>query len=78
MKDGDGWVLNGTKNFITNAPVADLAIVLANTDPAKGSRGITAFVVPTETPGVTVGPPDDKLGIRGAPSAQLFLRLRRG
>ncbi len=72
-RDGARWVLNGTKNFITNGPVADLAIVIANTDPAKGSRGITAFLVPTATPGLSFGPPDDKLGIRGAPSAQLFL-----
>jgi butyryl-CoA dehydrogenase len=71
--DGGRWILNGTKNFITNAPVADLAIVLANSDPTKGSRGITAFLVPMPTPGLTIGPPDDKLGIRGAPSAQLFL-----
>ena len=72
-RNGDRWVLNGTKNFITNAPVADLAIVLATTDPAKGGRGITAFLVPMESPGLTLGPPDDKLGIRGAPSAQVFL-----
>ena len=73
VRDGDRWVLNGTKNFITNGPVADLAIVVANTDAAKAARGITAFIVPTKTPGLTFGPPDDKLGIRGAPSAQLFL-----
>ncbi len=73
VRDGERWVLNGTKNFITNGPVADLAIVIANTDPAKGTRGITAFIVPTTTPGLSFGPPDDKLGIRGAPSAQLFL-----
>ncbi len=73
VRDGDRWILNGTKNFITNGPVADLAIVVANTDPAKGTRGITAFLVPTTTPGLSFGPPDDKLGIRGAPSAQLFL-----
>jgi butyryl-CoA dehydrogenase len=73
VRDGDRWVLNGTKNFITNGPVADLAIVIANTDPPKGARGITAFIVPTTTPGLSFGPPDDKLGIRGAPSAQLFL-----
>jgi butyryl-CoA dehydrogenase len=73
VRDGGRWILNGTKNFITNAPVADLAIVLANTDPAKGARGITAFLVPLTTPGLTIGPPDDKLGIRGAPSAQIFL-----
>jgi butyryl-CoA dehydrogenase len=70
---GDGWVLTGTKNFITNAPVADVMILLATTDPTKGSRGITAFAVPMDTPGVKVGPPDGKLGIRGAVSAQVFL-----
>src|SRR5262249_1659743 len=71
-RDGDRWLINGTKNFITNAPVADLIIVFATTDAAKGSRGISAFVVPTGAPGVKIGPPDDKLGIRGAPSAQVF------
>ena len=71
--NGDGWVLNGTKNFITNAPVADVMITFATTDPAKGSRGITAFLIPMDTPGLKVGPPDDKLGIRGALSAQVFL-----
>jgi len=70
---GDGWILNGTKNFITNAPVADLAIVFASTDPTQRSHGISAFLVPTDAPGFKVGPPDDKLGIRGAPSAQIFL-----
>jgi len=73
VKDGAGWRLNGTKNFITNAPVADVMIVFATTDPAKGSRGITAFLVPLDTPGVKVGKDDDKLGIRGARSAQVFL-----
>jgi butyryl-CoA dehydrogenase len=73
VKDGGRWVLNGTKNFITNAPVADVMIVFATTDPAKGSRGITAFIVPMDTPGLKIGPDDDKLGIRGAPSAQVFL-----
>jgi butyryl-CoA dehydrogenase len=73
VKDGARWRLSGTKNFITNAPVADVMIVFATTDPAKGSRGITAFLVPLDTPGVKVGKDDDKLGIRGARSAQVFL-----
>jgi butyryl-CoA dehydrogenase len=73
VRDGAGWRLSGTKNFITNAPVADVMIVFATTDAAKGSRGISAFLVPTDAPGLTIGPPDNKLGIRGAPSAQVFL-----
>jgi butyryl-CoA dehydrogenase len=71
--EGGRWVLNGTKNFVTNGPVAALAIVLAATDPAAGPKGISAFLVPTDSPGLTFGPPDQKMGIRGAPSAQLFL-----
>ncbi len=70
-RDG-GWVLEGTKNFITNAPVADLMLVFATTNAAQGSRGISAFLVPANMPGIEIGRPDDKLGIRGAPSAQVF------
>jgi butyryl-CoA dehydrogenase len=73
VKKGDGWVLNGTKNFITNAPAADLMLVAANTSPGQGARGISVFLVPTNAPGVKVGKPDDKLGIRAAVSAQVFL-----
>src|SRR4029078_13667126 len=73
VRDGDRWVLNGTKNFITNAPVADVMLVFATTDPAKGSKGITAFLVPMDAPALKIGKDDDKLGIRGAPSAQVFL-----
>jgi butyryl-CoA dehydrogenase len=70
---GGGWVLSGTKNFITNAPAADVMLVAANTDPGKGSRGISVFIVPTNTPGVKIGKHDEKMGIRGAQSAQVFL-----
>ncbi len=81
VKKGAGWVLNGTKNFITNAPAADVMLVAANTGrpagaasaPGKGARGISIFLVPTDAPGVKIGKPDDKLGIRGAVSAQVFL-----
>jgi len=72
-REGGRWILNGTKNFVTNGPVAALAIVLASTDPAAGPKGISAFLVPTDSPGLSFGPPDQKMGIRGAPSAQLFL-----
>ncbi|HVZ74366.1 MAG TPA: acyl-CoA dehydrogenase family protein [Polyangia bacterium] len=71
-KAGGGWVLNGTKNFITNAPAAQVLLVAAATDPSKGARGISVFMVPTDAPGVKIGKSDDKLGIRGAESAQVF------
>ncbi len=71
--DGDGWVLAGTKNWITNGPVADVAVLFAMTDRAAGHKGITCFIVPMKTPGVRCGTPDEKLGIRGSKSSQVFL-----
>lgn len=70
-REGDEWVLNGTKNFITNGAFADLTIVFAQTDPEKRHRGIVAFVVEKGTPGFTVGKLEKKLGIRGSDTAQL-------
>ena len=71
--DGDGWILQGTKNWITNGPVADVCVLFAMNDRAAGHKGITAFIVPLKTKGVRVGTPDDKLGIRGSKSSQIFL-----
>jgi butyryl-CoA dehydrogenase len=71
--DGDGWALNGTKNFITNGPNAKLCVLFAMTDSAKGNKGITAFLLPLETKGVTLGKPDRKMGIRASQSCQIFL-----
>jgi acyl-CoA dehydrogenase len=72
-RDGDGWVLNGSKRYITNAPLADLFVVFARTDPEeKGGRGISSFVVEAATPGVTVGPRDAKMGQHGAWTAEVF------
>jgi butyryl-CoA dehydrogenase len=68
-----GYVLNGTKNFVTNGPVADVVLLMASTDTAAGTKGISTFIVDTKLEGVKFGPADDKMGIRGAPSAQLFL-----
>ncbi len=73
VKDGDGWILQGTKNWITNGPVADVCVLFAMNDKAAGHRGITAFIVPMKTKGVRCGTPDDKLGIRGSKSSQIFL-----
>jgi butyryl-CoA dehydrogenase len=68
---GNGWVLNGTKQFITSGQNAQVAIVFAVTDPAAGKKGITAFIVPTDTPGYTVARLEHKLGQRASDTAQL-------
>jgi len=64
-KDGK-WVLSGSKQFVTNGKRAGVAIVFAVTDPEQGKRGISAFIVPTDTPGFNVGAPEHKLGIRAS------------
>src|ERR1700730_11458251 len=64
--EGGSWVLNGTKQFITNGKRAKIAIVFAVTDPELGKKGLSAFIVPTETEGFIVSPPEHKLGIRGS------------
>tara|TARA_B100000678_G_scaffold121700_1_gene101818 strand:+ start:244 stop:1404 length:1161 start_codon:yes stop_codon:yes gene_type:complete len=67
VRDGDHYVLNGTKRYITNANKADLLTVMARTDPdTPGGKGLSAFIVETTTPGVTVGKPEKKMGQQGA------------
>jgi butyryl-CoA dehydrogenase len=73
VRRGNEWVLNGTKNFITNGPVSDVVVLFAMTEPTRGTKGISTFVLAANSPGVKFGPPDDKMGIRGAPSSQIFL-----
>lgn len=70
---GDGYVLNGRKLWITNAGEAGLFIVFANANPEQGYRGITAFLIDRDTPGVTVGKKEDKLGIRASSTCELVL-----
>ena len=72
-RDGDGWVIQGTKNWITNGPVADACVLFAMNDKTLGHKGITAFILPMKTKGVRTGTPDDKLGIRGSKSSQIYL-----
>jgi acyl-CoA dehydrogenase len=72
VKDGDHYILNGSKCFITNGGVADLYTVFANTSPNKGARGITAFVVPRTTPGITIGKVEDKMGQRASNTAEIY------
>ena len=72
--DGDGWILNGAKRYITNAPLADVFMVFARTDPAaKATRGISTFLVPRGTAGLSVGPRDHKMGQFGAWTADVNL-----
>ena len=73
VRDGDGYVISGAKRFITNAPLADLFVVFARTDSgARGTRGISVFLVEADRDGVRVGPKDRKMGQAGAWTAEVF------
>lgn len=72
-RDGEGWVLNGSKTFVTNGPVADVVVIYARTSAKAGPLGVTAFLVPVETPGFTVGKPMAKMGLGTSPMCELFL-----
>ncbi len=71
VKDGDSWVLNGTKNFTTNGGFADLMIAFFNTDKEKGAKGISAFIIDKGTPGFEVGKHENKLGIRSSSTTEM-------
>jgi alkylation response protein AidB-like acyl-CoA dehydrogenase len=72
VRDGDCWVINGTKQFITHGRTGDTMVVMAVTNKTKGSRGITAFIVERGTDGFTVGRKEDKLGIRASSTCELL------
>jgi alkylation response protein AidB-like acyl-CoA dehydrogenase len=74
VRDGDHYVLNGAKTFITNAGHAGLYTVMAATDRARGARGISAFLVEAGAPGLSVGALLHKLGLHGSPTCELFFR----
>ncbi|MBD8137482.1 acyl-CoA dehydrogenase family protein [Bacillus sp. CFBP 13597] len=73
VKNGDKYILNGTKHYITNADVADIFTVMAVTDKDKGAKGITSFIVEKDFPGFRVGSLERKMGLRGSHSAELFI-----
>jgi alkylation response protein AidB-like acyl-CoA dehydrogenase len=73
VRDGDHWVVNGVKRWITDAGVSEYYTVFAATDPGAGSRGISAFVVEKSDPGVSFGAPEKKLGIKGSPTREVYL-----
>lgn len=72
-RDGDRYILNGSKMFITNGPVADVCLLYAKSQPDSGSKGITAFVIECDTPGFEVAQKLTKMGFRGSPTAELVL-----
>lgn len=74
IRDGDDYVLNGVKTFVTNAPVADLFVAYATVDPALGAMGITGFIIDRDTPGLIVGEPLKKMGLRTSPMAEVVFQ----
>jgi alkylation response protein AidB-like acyl-CoA dehydrogenase len=77
VRDGDFYVLNGSKNWVTNGQQAGVTLVFAKTDRAAGHRGITAFIVERGTPGLVIGRPEDKMGLRGSDTVGLTLENLR-
>ena len=71
-RSGDGWVLNGSKKWITNAGESELYSVIAQGDPSGGTKGITAFIVEKSDPGVSFGAPEKKMGMRGSPTREVY------
>lgn len=72
VRKGDKYILNGAKQYITNAPIAGVFTVMAATDPTKGAKGITSFLVEKSTPGFIVGKTEEKMGLRGSHSSEIF------
>ena len=73
IEDGDEYILNGRKTFITGAPLATHSVVFAKTDMSKGTRGITTFIVDMKKEGVSLGKPEDKMGMKGCPTSDIIL-----
>jgi alkylation response protein AidB-like acyl-CoA dehydrogenase len=73
-RSDDGYVLNGTKMFVTNAPMADIAVVFATVDPSKGMAGVTAFILEKDMPGFSISRHIEKMGLRTSPMAEIVLR----
>ncbi len=71
-RSGDGWILNGSKKWITNAGESDLYSVVAQSDPSLGTKGITAFIVEKSDPGVSFGASEKKMGMRGSPTREVY------
>ncbi|MCD6358570.1 MAG: acyl-CoA dehydrogenase family protein [Dehalococcoidia bacterium] len=71
--EGDQYVINGSKHFITDAAIADIIIVYAVTDPEKKAHGISSFIVPKDTPGLKIGKVEKKMGVKASPTTEFFM-----
>ncbi len=71
-KDGDHYIINGSKTFITNGGISKLGVIFASTDPDRGARGLTAFIVPMDSPGISVGKHENKMGHRASNTTELY------
>jgi acyl-CoA dehydrogenase len=72
IRKGDKYILNGSKHYITNGPIADVFTVMAVTDPNKGAKGITSFIVEKDCKGLVIGKTEEKMGLRGSHSSEIF------
>jgi alkylation response protein AidB-like acyl-CoA dehydrogenase len=68
VKEGDSWIIDGSKMWLTNCSVADVIVLLCRTEPGSGSHSLSHILVPTDTPGITIGPPEKKMGLNGSPT----------
>jgi alkylation response protein AidB-like acyl-CoA dehydrogenase len=68
VKDGESWIVDGSKMWMTNASISDVMVVLCRTDENKGSRSLSHLLVPTHTPGITIAPAEKKMGLKGSPT----------
>jgi alkylation response protein AidB-like acyl-CoA dehydrogenase len=68
VKEGDSWIIDGSKMWLTNASISDVMVLLVRTDPCGGSRSLSQIIVPSDTPGIAIGPAEKKMGLRGSPT----------
>jgi alkylation response protein AidB-like acyl-CoA dehydrogenase len=68
VKEGDSWIIDGAKMWMTNASISDVMVVLCRTEPAGGSKSLSQIIIPSDTPGITIGPAEKKMGLKGSPT----------
>ncbi|HSG15215.1 MAG TPA: acyl-CoA dehydrogenase family protein, partial [Anaerolineae bacterium] len=73
VKEGDSWIIDGSKMWMTNASISDVMVLLVRTDPAGGSRSLSHLIVPSDAPGISIGPAEKKMGLKGSPTHAVTL-----